>query len=103
MSKYLINTLHLLEHLRPIETYSASGPDDMPYEGIFKGAERPTFPYDLSNLSPDYYKDKGLDSGLQLLREHDVTDMAVLALANEDLGKTAETDVLMVSYSQQIT
>ena len=28
-----------------------------------------------------------------------VTDMAVLALANEDLGKTAETDVLMVSYS----
>ena len=47
--------------LKPIETYSASGPDDTPYEGIFKGTERPTFPYDLSNLSPDYYKDKGLD------------------------------------------
>ena len=86
--------------LRPIETYSASGPDDTPYEGIFKGAERPTFPYDLSNLSPDYYKDKGLDLVCNTpFGNTMVTDMAVLALANEDLGKTAETDVLMVSYS----
>jgi len=86
--------------LRPIEIYTASGPDDTPYEGIFKGAERPTFPYDLSTLSPDYYKDKGLD----IVRNTPfgntmVTDMALLALAHEDLGKDEETDVLMISYS----
>ena len=86
--------------LRPIETYTASGPDDTPYEGIFKGADRPTFPYDLSALSPDYYKDSGLD----IVRNTPfgntmVTDMALLALKHEDLGKDEETDVLMISYS----
>ena len=86
--------------LRPIETYTASGPDDTPYEGIFKGADRPTFPYDLSSLSPDYYKDKGLD----IVRNTPfgntmVTDMALLALKHEGLGKDEETDVLMISYS----
>ena len=86
--------------LRSIDTYSASGPDDTPYEGIFKGTERPTFPYDLSNLSPDYYKDKGLDLVSNTpFGNTMVTEMAVLALANEDLGKTGEPDVLMVSYS----
>ncbi|MGB0811322.1 MAG: alkaline phosphatase family protein, partial [Flavobacteriaceae bacterium] len=83
-----------------IETYTASGPDDTPYEGIYKGADRPTFPYDLSTLSPDYYKDKGLD----IVRNTPfgntlVTDMALLALAHEDLGKDDQTDVLMISYS----
>lgn len=86
--------------LRPIDTYTASGPDDTPYEGVYKGAERPIFPYDLSKLLPNYYKDKGLD----IVRNTPfgntmVTDMALLALANEDLGKHADTDVLMVSYS----
>ena len=86
--------------LRPIETYTASGPDDTPYEGIFKGADRPIFPYDLSTLSPDYYKDNGLD----IVRNTPfgntmVTDMALLALKHEDLGKDEETDVLMISYS----
>ena len=86
--------------LRPIETYTASGPDDTPYEGIFNGADRPTFPYDLSALSPDYYKDKGLD----IVRNTPfgntmVTDMALLALKHEGLGKDEETDVLMISYS----
>ena len=86
--------------LRPIDTYTASGPDDTPYEGVYRGAERPIFPYDLSKLLPNYYKDKGLD----VVRNTPfgntmVTDMALLALANEDLGKNAATDVLMVSYS----
>ena len=72
--------------LRPIETYTASGPDDTPYEGILR-ADRPTFPYDLSTLSPDYYKDKGLDIVRKPFWNTMVTDMALLALKHEGLGK----------------
>lgn len=88
------NTLH------PIETYTASGPDNSPYEGIFVGADTPTFPYDLANLQPDYHKDKGLD----IIKNTPfgntmITDFSLLALENEGLGQGSETDILMVSYS----
>jgi len=39
------------EPLYDIKTYTASGPDDNDFEGIIKGKDRPTFPYNLKKLS----------------------------------------------------
>jgi len=36
--------------LLPIGQYTESGPDDSPYELIWKGLDKPVFPYDLKKL-----------------------------------------------------
>ncbi len=37
--------------LLPIAQYTESGPDDSPYEKIYVGKDKPTFPYDLAKLN----------------------------------------------------
>lgn len=78
-------------------TYRASMADNTPYEGTFKGGERPTFPYDLEALAE---KNGGLDilkatpMGNALL-----VDFGLTAIDAEGLGADAVPDVLALSFS----
>jgi len=83
--------------LYPIASYTSSGTDDNIYEHGFKGKEKTTFPYDLKALQEQ-------NSGFSILKSTPygnsiVTDFAVEAIKNEELGKDSITDVLTVSYS----
>ncbi|KYG83274.1 alkaline phosphatase PafA [Roseivirga echinicomitans] len=81
----------------PIEKYTASGPDDSPYESGFKGKDTPTFPYDLKTLRKDNGNFSMISStpfGNSML-----TDLALLALDAENLGQDNTPDFLAVSYS----
>ena len=83
--------------LKNINTYSESGPDNNPYEGLLKGQSTPTFPHDLPALWDDNGKYGLLNStpfGNAL-----TTDFALLALEKEALGADSVTDFLAVSYS----
>lgn len=83
------------ETLYPIETYTASAPDDNKYESAFDKDASPVFPYDLKK-----YKSKGyglLNStpyGNQLLAE-----VAKATIKGEQMGSDAITDFLCVSFS----
>ncbi len=80
-----------------ISTYSASGNDDDKHEQIFKGKEKPVFPYNLSKLKDkNNYFDLLLDSpqGNSL-----TTDFALKAIESEQLGKSDSMDFLAISYS----
>ena len=81
----------------PIETYVESGPDNTVYERIPNGKQTPTFPYDLKEL----FK---INNGYSVLEATPFgnslsTDFALAAIAGEELGMDADTDVLMLSYS----
>jgi len=83
--------------LKPISTYVESGPDDNDFEHIFKGKERPTFPYDLKTLSKE-------NGGYDILKStpygnNITTDFAIAAIDGEELGKDDNTDFLALSYS----
>lgn len=83
--------------LYSIATYTNSGPDLNNYEHGFKGKETATFPYDLKELKEE-------NSGYDILKYTPygnaiVTDFALEAIKNEQLGKDEITDVLTVSYS----
>lgn len=83
--------------LLPIAQYTESGPDDTAYETIFKGKERPVFPYKLKELrlnSPGFDLLITTPFGSDLL-----TDAAKAAIEGEELGKDDITDFLTVSYS----
>jgi predicted AlkP superfamily pyrophosphatase or phosphodiesterase len=85
------------EPMYPIETYTASGPDNNPFEEVFKGKDTPTFPYNLKELSK-------VNGGFDFIREtvfgnSITTDFAIAALAGENLGKNKTTDFLAISYS----
>ncbi len=83
--------------LYPMESYTASGPDDSPYESAPKGKEKPTFPYKLKKLR----KENG-DYGLLPHTPYGnrfVTDMALATIDNEALGKDEYSDLLAISYS----
>ncbi len=91
---YLSNTWNTL---LPIEQYTASGPDDSPYERGFKGKDTPTFPYDLNTLNKQNGKFGMLPStpyGNTIL-----ADLALAAITGESLGEDAITDFLAVSFS----
>lgn len=80
-----------------IETYNASGKDDDEFEQLFKGREKPTLPYNLSELKEkNNYFDLLLDSpqGNSL-----TTDFAIKAIEAEQLGKSETMDFLAISYS----
>ena len=92
--EYLKNTWDLF---LPAEKYTASGPDDQPYERIFKGKETATFPYNLPELSKS-------NNPYSLLAYTPwgntlVTEMALAALQGENLGQDDTPDLLAVSYS----
>ncbi len=83
--------------LYPIETYTASGPDNSPYEQIFPSKTTPTFPYDFAKitdtLSPFGYFTTSPWANTFL------TDFAISSMKNENLGKDGSTDFLAISYS----
>jgi predicted AlkP superfamily pyrophosphatase or phosphodiesterase len=81
----------------PIEQYTESGPDNSPYERIWKGKDKPVFPYDLKKLrveNGNYDLLPGTPMGDDLL-----TAFAEAALAGEALGKNNQTDFITISYS----
>ncbi|MBX2898033.1 MAG: alkaline phosphatase family protein [Cyclobacteriaceae bacterium] len=83
--------------LLPIEQYTEVGPDDSPYEWRWKGKEKATFPYKLSELRKDngnYDLVGNTPWGNSLIAE-----MAKAAIAGEGLGKDEITDFLAVSFS----
>ena len=82
--------------LLPITQYTESGPDDSPYETKLKGKEKPTFPYNLPELSRSY--------GFDLLSstpfgDDILTDLAKAAIDGEGMGKDDVPDFLAISYS----
>ena len=83
--------------LYDINTYTESIADDNEFEVLFKGKDKPTFPYDITNL-----KDK--NGGYDILKEIPAgntmtTDFAKAAIKGENLGKSDYTDFLAISYS----
>ena len=85
------------ETLYPLKTYTASGPDNSPYEQILPNKTTPTFPYDFSSIigtgSPYNY------FTLTPWANTYLTDFALTSMQNENLGKGATTDFLAISYS----
>ena len=85
------------ETLYPIKTYTESIEDDNPYEGLFKGKDSPTFPYDLKKLSKEnggYDMIKSTPFGNTIL-----VDFAKEAVKKEKLGQRDVTDFLAISFS----
>ncbi len=83
--------------LLPIEQYTESGADNTPYEQGFIGKETPTFPYNLKELM-------ATNQGYDIIKQSPfgnslVTDFAIKAIYNEELGQDNHTDVLTISYS----
>jgi arylsulfatase A-like enzyme len=84
--------------LKPASAYLNSLPDSNRYERVFKGKTAATFPYDLSKIAPlnppAYESMYTSPFGDNLL-----TDLALAALKNTDLGRDDVPDLLAVSYS----
>lgn len=84
--------------LYDITTYTESIEDNNKYEGVFKGKDLPTFPYDLKKLKKtngnyDIIKKTAFGNSI-------VKDFAEAAILGENLGKTTGvTDFLAVSFS----
>lgn len=80
-----------------IETYNASGKDDDEFEQLFKGREKPTLPYNLSELKE---KNKYFNLLLNSPQGNSLTtDFAIKAIESEQLGKSKAMDFLAISYS----
>ena len=84
--------------LRGPEAYRNSLPDSNRYERVFKGKTAATFPYYLAKLAPlnppAYESLYTSPFGNNLL-----TDLALSALQNTDLGRDDVPDLLALSYS----
>jgi predicted AlkP superfamily pyrophosphatase or phosphodiesterase len=94
-AKYMTGTWDLV---LPKERYTQVLPDDNPYELPIPGTASATLPIDLAALleanGGDTKVIKYLPVGSRL-----TTDFALAALAAEELGKDAVTDLLAISYS----
>ena len=83
------------ETLLPIDQYTASNPDDSPYEGAFSWEEKPVFPHELGKAEGDsYWTVQSSPFGNTLVK-----DFAKAAIDGEELGQDAATDVLAISFS----
>lgn len=81
--------------LNPIETYTQSSPDDVPWEGKLPGAKKPVFPFELAGFAGDAYGTvTSTPWGNTITKE-----MAIEAVKGEKLGKGADTDFLVISFS----
>ncbi|MCO5725190.1 alkaline phosphatase PafA [Robiginitalea marina] len=85
------------EPLKEINTYAESGPDNVPYEGLFKGEAAPVFPHDLPALWEgnghfDLLRPTPFGNSLTL-------DFALRAVEEEGLGADIITDFLAISFS----
>ncbi len=81
----------------PIKSYTESGSDSNNFEEAFKGKTTAVFPYNLTALAED-------NGGYDILKatpfgNEMVTDFAIEAIKNENLGTGTHTDFLTVSYS----
>jgi hypothetical protein len=85
------------ETLYPISIYTESGPDDSPYEQKLGNKPTPTFPYDLSALSKVINPNSLFT--ITPFSNTVLTDFALSALTNEELGQDDVTDMLCISYS----
>jgi predicted AlkP superfamily pyrophosphatase or phosphodiesterase len=92
---YLSQTWSLL---KPETDYPLSIADDNNYEGKFKGKDKPVFPYNLKELSAS---NNPLFEMLynSPLADDLLTDFAIEALKQENLGKGTYPDLLAISYS----
>ncbi len=82
--------------LYPIETYTESGPDNSVYEMLLAGKTKPEFPYDLNQVP----RDKRFEVfPYTPFANSLLTDFALSALKQENLGKGKQTDFLCISYS----
>lgn len=82
--------------LLPISQYTESAPDDNPYEGLYKGEDKPVFPHNLPNMydKNDYGVIRYTPFGNTLTK-----DLALAALKGENLGRGNYTDFLAISFS----
>ncbi len=81
--------------LYPIVTYTESTSDNKPYEGLFKGETSSSFPHNLTN-----YIDKNYDIIRSTPYGNTITfDLSKLAIQEEKLGQTENTDFLAISCS----
>jgi predicted AlkP superfamily pyrophosphatase or phosphodiesterase len=81
--------------LLPVEQYTQSSPDDVPWEGKLSTAAKPVFPHDLTGNSGDAYGPLTTSPwGNTITKE-----MAIAAIKGENLGKGKDTDFLAVSFS----
>lgn len=81
--------------LYPINTYIQSSSDDKPYEGLFKGEDKTTFPHILkTSIGTNYDLIRSTPYGNTM-----TLDLAKKAIAAEHLGKNTVTDFLAVSCS----
>ncbi len=84
------------ETLLPIEEYVESVDDDNPYEGTFRGQERPVFPHDL----PAYAEISG--NGIIAntpFGDKYIFEFLYAAIEGEELGRDQFTDFVAVSFS----
>lgn len=85
------------ETLYDISTYTESIADNNNFESPFKGEDKPVFPHnipDLKSKNNNYSIIKAIPAGNSL-----TTDFVKAAIIGENLGKSAYTDFLTVSYS----
>lgn len=81
----------------PLEQYTESDADDNACEELFKGKEKPTFPYDIPALMK-------MNGNLGLIRSTPfgnsfTKEFAIETIKNENMGKGTESDFLCVSFS----
>lgn len=84
------------ETLLPIASYTESEPDDSPYEGKFRGEEKPVFPHDLPKITEQI--------GIRTLAATPygntfTKEFAKAAIMGEQLGKDNYPDILALSFS----
>ncbi|MBD0851372.1 alkaline phosphatase PafA [Maribacter arenosus] len=92
---------HSWNTLYPLSTYTASSPDNNKYEPSLGGKSSPTFPYDFKTMREKYVK-SGLEYQLLLVSPGGnslLTEFAIAAIENEELGMDEYPDILNVSYS----
>lgn len=83
--------------LFPIATYTASGPDDSPYEALLPTKKSPTFPYDFQEITGGKMN-YSLFTTTPWANTY-LTDFVISSLKNENLGDGGATDFLCISYS----
>ncbi|MGJ8661574.1 MAG: alkaline phosphatase family protein, partial [Bacteroidota bacterium] len=83
--------------LYPIESYAESGPDNSKYEVVLPNKKEPVFPYDFKVISPGV-TNFNLFTVTPWANTY-LTDFAITAMQNENLGKGKNSDFLCISYS----
>ncbi|CAN5401194.1 alkaline phosphatase family protein [soil metagenome] len=83
------------ETVFPISTYTESDADSTPYESPYTGEKSPVFPHDFPAIKTTNY---------ELVRRSPfgntmTKDLALAAIAGEEMGKDSVTDFLCVSFS----